>query len=294
MTQALPPVDKRSSPESNTIYVDLDALLDTRLGTLATLKDEYAVNALHNGYTTRDRDEFPDVPYEVFKLAYEKRDADTLAMSTFTNVFTFLLSCLKSSFEEAVTNPNARPIQIQVNTYPYDLEEDEKAAISIAVSRRLKQMADVSVVCVSDAFLTPKYCKDTFAIMVRYDYQSWLKIHHGSHAFEKDKMPGVSIVAPAIYQTRPNEQEMEELKSMNIHPFTATEFTMAPFFQLKLLEIDVFCISKEILRAKPLERKEELMKQKDGIKSEEPKPSGQNAEQPKPQAQPSDDGFELF
>lgn len=280
--------DKEKKSDTDIIYVDLDALLDTRLGTLAFLKNEYAVNALMNGYHSRDRDEFIDVPYEIFKKAYEKRDVDVLAMSTFTDVFILLQSCVKSTFEIAATNPNTKPLQIQVNVYPYDLSEEEMSEISIAVWSRLKEMVDVNVVNINDGFLTPEYCKETYSMMIRYDYQSWLKIHHDSHAFEKTKIPEISIIAPAIYQNRPDEQQLAELKEQNIHPFTAVEFAMAPFFTLRLVDISTFCISKEILNAKN-------NSVEDGIKVEEQEPSDLNVDTPHHSPAPeSDDGFIPF
>jgi hypothetical protein len=261
MTTKTLPSDTKKVLDADIVYVDIDSLLDTRLGTLALLKNEYAVNALMNGYTSRNIDDFQDAPYEIFKKAYEKRNVDTLILSTFTDVFILLHSCIKSTFEAAATNVNTKPLQIQVNVYPYDLNEEEMAEISVAVWSRLKEMADVNVVNISDAFLTPQYCKDTYTMMIRYDYQSWLKIHHDSHAFEKVKMPEVSVISPALYQRYPSEQELAELKEMNVHPFAAVELTMSPFFTLRLTDVSVFCISKEILEAK----------NKDGIEAEEPK-----------------------
>lgn len=284
MSSTLPATDKREGSEI--IYVDLDALLDTRLGTLAYLKNEYAVNALSNDYMTRDRDEFKDVSYEVFKKAYEKRDIDTLKLSTFTNVFTLLQSCIKSTFETAATNSNIKPIQVQVNVYPYKLDEEEMSEISIAVWSRLKEMVDVNVVNINDAFLTPAYCKDQYSMMIRYDYQSWLKIHHDSHAFDKVKMPTVSIVAPAIYQSRPSVEELEELQKQSIHPFDATEFSLAPFFTLRLVDISVFSINKQILNIKN--------KSNDGIKVEGSEPLDSMSISQTQSSSVTDDGFDTF
>jgi hypothetical protein len=293
MTNSLPSNENKSS-DTNVIYVDLDSLLDTRLGALASLKDEYAVNALTSGYTSRDRDEFKDVPYDIFKKAYDKRNVDTLMMSTFTDVFTLLQSCIKSTFEIAATNPNTRPLQIQVNVYPYELSEDEMAEISTAVWCKLKEMVDVNVVNINDAFLTPQYCKDTYTMMIRYDYQSWLKTHHDSHAFEKVKMPEVAIVAPALYQRRPSEQELSELKEQNIHPFTAIEYAMAPFFTLRMTDVAVFCISKEILNANSLVSDN---KTDDGINVKEPQSPDiyiTQASHASVSAIDPDDGFDVF
>jgi hypothetical protein len=286
MTKNTLPPDTKKKLDADIVYVDIDALLDTRLGTLALLNNEYAVNALMGDYTSRSIDSFPDVPYEIFKKAYEKRNVDTLMLSTFTDVFVLLNSCVKSTFEAAATNVNTKPLQIQVNVFPYDLDEEEMAEISVAVWSRLKEMADVNVVNISDAFLTPQYCKDTYTMMVRYDYQSWLKIHHDSHAFEKTKMPEVSIVSPALYQKYPNEQELTELKEQNIHPFTAVELTMSPFFTLRLTDVSVFCISKQILEAK----------NKDSIEVEKPKLPDSNAIEVNNPEQPNEshDAFDSF
>lgn len=287
-----PSTENKKSLEANIIYVDIDSILDTRLGTLASLKEEYAVNALLNGYTDRDRDEFNDVPYEIFSKAYEKRDVNTLMLSTFTDVFVLLDSCIKSTFETAATNPNTKPLQIQVNVYPYELTEEEMSEISIAVWSRLREMVDVSVVNINDASLTPEYCKETYSMMIRYDYQSWLKIHHDSHAFEKTKIPEISIIAPALYQKRPSEQELNELKEQNIHPFAAVEYAMAPFFTLRLTDVSVFCISREILNVR---NSKFTNKEKDSINIEENKPLDIDAvnKYQTPSADP-DDGFTPF
>lgn len=283
--------DKSAKSDVDIVYVDLDALLDTRLGTLAVLNDIYAVNALENGYLNRTRDEFPDVSYEVFKKAYEKRNVETLKHSTFTNVFVFLKSIIKSTFEAAVSNGNVRPLRIQINTHPYDLVDEEKAAICQAVAARLREMVDVEVIGVPDNDLTPQHCKNNFAMMIRYEYEPWLKIH--LKAFEHIKMPELSLIGPAIYQSLPNEQEMAELKEKNIHPFMAAEFGLAPFVSLKLLDADVFSISTDVLKAAIDRHDEKTDEKNDGIKPEEVSPS-----EPKPNTavnqDDSDDGFEML
>lgn len=237
---------KRSGDPAG-IYVDIDSLLDTRLGTLAIMKEDYALEALKKNYFIREIDEFPNVPHEVFKKAYAKRDVETLMASTFTNVFTLINAFIKGNFEAAVTNANVSPVLITVNVHPYDLTEEEMVAISQAVSHRVKGMADVNVVNFHDAYLTPAYCRENFAIMIRYEYEPWIKVHVESKAFETQRMPGVSVVGPAIYQKIPTEEEMAELKEKNIHPFTAAETAMAFFFGLKLVDVETFCISKDVI-----------------------------------------------
>jgi hypothetical protein len=85
-----------------------------------------------------------------------------------------------------------------------------------------------------------------------------------------------------------------ELKEQNIHPFTAVEYAMAPFFTLRMTDVAVFCISKEILRASDSVTDN---KTNDGIIVEEPKSPDTNAVQSSHESLLDvnpDDGFDPF
>jgi hypothetical protein len=108
-----------------TIYVDLDCLLDTRLGTLAKINPELASNALMNGYHERDEDIFEGVGVEDYRKAYEARDVDTLTLSVITGMFSFLHECVLAAFKRIQIDGIFDAIQLEVNYWPYELDDEE-------------------------------------------------------------------------------------------------------------------------------------------------------------------------
>ena len=259
------------------VYVDLDCLLDTRLGTLALANEQWALNALKQGYHTRRMDEFPDVNRDDFKKLYAERTADVLPMSVYTNMFVFLDGILKGEFDHTASGGQGAKIEIQVNYHPYELEPEEIGALCQVISHRTMEMADVRMVNIPDGFLTPTYCRDTYVMMIRYTYEPWIEMH--VKAFEERKMPGMAFIAPALYQKTPTEAELKELNDMGLDPLRATEVALAPLFAMRLLDANAFSIH-------------------DGIRLGQPKPSEPQKKQvvqppPTQPSSPSDD-YELL
>lgn len=235
---------------SEKILVDLDCLLDTRLGTLACLGSDYAVNALLNNYKTREIDSFPGVSRQEFKDAYAKRDVETLKASLATNVFLILQACIKGSFENLAQGGQNNSIEFIVNYFPYKLTEDEVSYIREMILYRTGEAAEVTMIDISNEAMTPKHCKENYALMIRYDYVEWYEMH--LDAIQETPIPGVTLIAPALYHNEiPSDEVMRDLKKDNIHPFRAVEFASAVVIGLKLLNVDVFSIDSDIKPKEP-------------------------------------------
>jgi hypothetical protein len=233
-----------SESKRDVIYVDLDALLDTRLGCLATVNDDYALNAMKGDYFTRTSDTFPDMSLEAFREAYAVRDVSVLKRSVLTNIMSLLSSFVKASMENIAGNGQNTGLEICINTYPYQMEQEDRIALLHVMQLKLGTFVEVSAINVSDAELTPKRCKDTYAAMVRYSFHDWVQTH--LEEWKKVKMPGVAVYAPMLYAKVPTEQELKELAEMKLEPFQATELACVPLFALRLLEVEMFCIHNGI------------------------------------------------
>ena len=66
------------------LYIDIDALLDTRLATLYLVHPELTLHAIASPYEEREEDAFPHVPRELFAKLYAARDVETLQNATTT------------------------------------------------------------------------------------------------------------------------------------------------------------------------------------------------------------------
>lgn len=229
-----------SELKRDVIYVDLDALLDTRLGCLATIRDEYAFNAMKGDYFTRESDTFPDMSLEDFKEVYALRDMTVLKRSILTNVIFLLSGFVKSSMEESVTGGQNLGLEVSVNTYPYEMAQEERLELIQLLQLKLGPQVEVSAIHLSNEQLTPEVCKENYQAMVRYSFHDWVQIH--LEAWKKTKMPSVAFYAPALYAKIPTNAEITELRELKLNPFQATELACAPLFALRLLEPNMFSI----------------------------------------------------
>jgi hypothetical protein len=77
------------------IFVDIDALFDTRLAVLDDLDPLLAAYVLENGYFNREEDSFKYCDFEMFQKLYKARDNDILAKSVITNVKNIIVDFVK-------------------------------------------------------------------------------------------------------------------------------------------------------------------------------------------------------
>lgn len=240
----------KQDQQAENIYVDLDSLLDTRLGTLALMGSQYPIDALKNNYHQRQIDEFPGVTRQEFIEAYSKRNVDTLIASVATNAFLLLQACVKGTLEDKALGGQNNGICFVVNYFPYDLEPEEVDEMRLMILARTGNVADVQMVSIREKDLTPRRIKTDYALMIKYDYVPWYEMH--LDAIQETPIPGVTLIAPALYfNAVPNQQEMDELAKDKIHPFHATEVASAPVISLKLLNVSTFSVDSDIKPRKP-------------------------------------------
>lgn len=239
--------DKKDDTEN--IYLDLDAILDTRMGTLAGLGENHAVTALETGrYHRRLIDEFEGVPKEVFREAYAKRDIDTLKRSILSNMVFFLRRLVKDSLLEAVIHQRVEKMCFTVNVYPYDFTDPDLVEMLIGCIRfHTYSTSTVQIVSIPDEELTPEYCGSNYQIMIRYDWVNWLNKH--KTFFEQKGIPSMTIVVPELfYEAVPTQDDIDRLDLKKLNPFRMTETVTAPMFRLKHMPVSLYSIHESITK----------------------------------------------
>lgn len=226
------------------IYVPLDALLDTVLGTLVKIAPDYAAEVRTNGYMTRRENRFEGVDDAVFKAAYKNRDIETLQNSVLTSVVPFIrdmLFELRTQIEfGTAADPSTTSIDLIVNTHPYQLTTEEQNDLVDALDHWFGDLATVVVSRIPLELLTPNYCKQ-YSAMFMYDYGEWLAMH--DEAFKITKLATTPLWAPALYFERePTEEELQVFRNENIHPLKAAEMMVGMLISLRLLPVKIFSI----------------------------------------------------
>lgn len=232
------------------IYVALDVLLDTRIGTVAKLcGNDVAANVLSANYHARLDDKFPSVDVDAYKAMYAKRDLETLSLSTLTGAMAFLQTITSSLMQQVLTRPYHDGVRVVVNTYPYQLDEEDNQLLLDGLAEKMSVFARVEIpfkletIFKSDIELTPEFCKDNFAAMLMYEYDNWFFLQQ--HAFIKRPAPEVTVYAPAIYHVQtPTEEEIEEARAQLWHPLEAIMKTARGWIDLQLIDVVHFSIVK--------------------------------------------------
>lgn len=229
------------------ILVDLDSLLDTRLGTIEKMNPE-AANLLFCGkaYYEREIDDWETltgglISNEAFKAEYAKRDKHTLELSRPTNILTMLHKITRELDMARITAPDIEHIKVSVNCYPYEFTESERKAIATLVFSYCSLGTDVTTTSLSLADITPTLMQSDYDGVILYDFDGWFT-HHCTE-LNTVLIPRNAMFAPALYVKDPKEMfdEMpEELKGVS--PFSMMEIAFVERLSLELLRAKEFSI----------------------------------------------------
>lgn len=227
--------------KTSTLMVELDCLLDTRLGTLFSFGPEIMDTVLTEAYYQREEDKFPNVDDATFKSRYSQRDISVLKNACPTKIISLIQEFVVKTLNQSLVSPHHYLPKVVLNTYPYDLSDAECESMIKILMYFTKEKCQIEHVCLPYEALTPSYVKHAYSVMIMYDYRTWLECHAKTEAFKTSSCPEVTLMAPAIFFDGPLKlEDMQMLEKQNLTPFKAVEMIAAPFVNLKLLPIEEF------------------------------------------------------
>ena len=219
------------------ILIDIDALLDTRSGTLFSIDPAAAIATLKNKtYAGRIIDFFPLVDMRVFSKKYANRDKSILKFSSITNTLGILHDFIQRVMNKNLNSPVEMDIEIHLNIHPFVLSDYEKKLLTIALASKLPLKPIVKLVDYSLENLNPYFVKTNYNTLVLYDFFTWVELHSKNELIKKHPIPEVTIFAPAILK----HIDTDTTKDLPTQ-FTNVMTVMQPFVGLILLPADVFC-----------------------------------------------------
>lgn len=239
------------------VYVELDVLFDTRLGTLQQIHPELALKTLEGDYFTRSLDVFEHLPKDRFKFFYSNRDFDTLLNSYPTNaVNTIREMCLKLVGQKIGT-PHNSGCKLSVNIAPYHITTEFAEKLINTLVKYTDGFVDVELINKTVNELTPSYCKNNFSALFMYDSSAWLDAHAKSGEFKTCKIPEVTLFIPSIYfGTTPTPEIIAEYKKKQMSPFREFEISCSPYISVNVIDTEVYCMDLALVN-KALDDKEE-------------------------------------
>lgn len=230
------------APEISTMFVELDAILDTRLATLYGMGEDVVYRAFRNNYSKRVTDDFywlTDEEKVNFNLLYKNRNRLTLRDAVLTPIVTLMREFVIATITQSMETPFIMTPKIVVNIHPYKLLPEE-IDVQLAVYRSLtKGKCTIEIVDMPIEQITPAYVKRNLSAIILYSPAEWLETHARLNNFDKVNCPEVGMMGPGLYPTM-QQVPHGNVKDGELNYLEAFEITANPLISLRLLSAEHF------------------------------------------------------
>jgi len=171
------------------VYIDLDAIFDTRATILSSVEP-----LDYKSYLTRINDNFPLISDSTFKLLYSKRDRSALVASDATPIHEVLVNVIMDIRTKHVTEGSNEEITVQVNHYPYLLNDDDKSYLDSLLSDRFKEQVSHELVYICPRDIDHK----DYEAFISYDSISIVDAMTYKMKLKDNPMPDTMVIIPAL------------------------------------------------------------------------------------------------
>jgi hypothetical protein len=209
--------------------IELDVILDTRMGTIASYGHEALTKNVVPSYFVRQTDNFK---LDDYKERYKNRDKTTLGNSVRTPFLeNVVLPFIDDRNKSMLSGPEASVPRLIINTFPYVLTDEEINIIARSVAAVTQKLCEIQVVYWSYSDITPAMLKKEFVAMALYDYVEWIEVHSRGKEKLTSTCPDVALFGPEIVL---EEFDPKDNIFRKIEDFTRI------FIHLQLLPIEEF------------------------------------------------------
>lgn len=206
------------------ILVDLDTLLDTRLGVINMLNPKAAEHIIKNDdYWDRENDFWELltnglVTREEFNEGWAARggnnSATVLNGSVISGIQPFIMRVIT---EDLVNRANQMGDELDqlclvINTWPYALSLDEIEDMRDIAIYLFGATTPTEVVCIPLDKITPGFLDKDYAAMITYSFIEWIKIHFADLA--KARMNCFNFISPRIFEQDVSKLSVDEKKTI--------------------------------------------------------------------------------
>lgn len=230
--------------------VDLNALLDLRLGALYVIDPNAVIAVLDNGWHTRTNDKIIEdvggVTLEVLQktLINNPIECAKNAFPTFINKY--LMERIAESHREEMVAQEFNKHHITVNTYPLALKEDERRDLVDIVMEMIPVIYSVEVISVAPHFITPLYLKGKHQFYITYNFFEWIKLY--DLQLNATPIPEVAIIAPKLMELDPEVYYEGKVPDYDeeVGPWAMFGAAWSPFLNVRFEDIRWFSSITEV------------------------------------------------
>ena len=223
---------------TNKIYVDIQSLLDLRQSVLIELMgEEPALEYVSNDeYNFREHDKFP-VDQKLYLEKMSSKSPVIFKNATITYIEVLIKNKLVNLEKlNGFNGENSQP-ELVVNTYPYQLTQDQVRNIQNAIFVKLDVLCVVTIVYDQPSVWSPSYIRNNnVSSFFMYDFSGWMK-HHSTKLVNGD-LKNCNVYAPSIGSAELTPEELKELKKLGFNDiFSYTEYILASACRIQFLPI---------------------------------------------------------
>lgn len=220
------------------IYVDLDAIFDTRFKML-DLADHNLVLSLMEDlrYHKRKIDSFGYITYELWSEIYRLRTSHVLEKPLFTEIPEIIGEYLtESAIAIKAWDVVGMDRKLTINIFPYELSNEDIETLRYVIGNFIGLNIEIDVVRKPRQELTTEFIYRNFGVVIMYEYMQWFE-HVSSKGYFKDvTLPDVEFLAPKIFHNGDifDKKDFDKI-------FEDMENMMKIFVGVKFIPIEYFC-----------------------------------------------------
>lgn len=198
---------------SYNLLLDLDALFDTRMGTLISIDKEISKHLPLLDYRERQLDNFEKLTNGHIKQAdylerYAKRNVETLSNSMTTGIVPILMHYLEGLKERLFRGVDVSSISIDINLYPYVIPGPLVETIRGCLDTLMPPYTVIRTVSIKPEAMSPDDIEYRYNGWITYDFNRWLELHHERLLVKP--INGISVILPRLFVEEPGERVVEE------------------------------------------------------------------------------------
>ncbi len=231
------------------VLIELDCLLDTRIGTYVSKLGIDINEVLSKGLLwwqrmSEEPERFTDgrVTLDEYKEAYAKRDIDTLKHSFVTNVTDHLMRVSQTMRKEEFRGREIEEVIVTINYYPYQLTEEMIQGYIEAIKHTVSLDTIVRMVSIPPEKAHPRILAETYETYMVYNFEQWLE-PFAKTLHNESKIP-ITVVSPAIWFNRPmpTVEDLTNYLEETTDPFKALITMFLATFELDLIPVGVYSL----------------------------------------------------
>jgi len=203
---------------TSNIFIDLDALFDTRLPVLYALDKDTAIEAMRDrNYHKRRIDRFGVIPQDMFYSFYDNRDKEVLLLATPTPMINMLTKYCIEALEHKVITGDKSLLIVYLNIHPYNLDLEEQHNLEHLLMSRIPDIG-VRIVSVDNYELNSKWCVGNVGTIIKYDSVKWLETQIATNGIYTVPMIDINLIGPSIVygNMKPSEIKADIFKQIMV------------------------------------------------------------------------------